>query len=139
MEYQPKIVVFACNWCSYAAIDLAGTSRMKYPANFRVVKVMCSGRVDPQFVVEAFRQGADGVIVAGCHPGDCHYVNGNIKALRRITMLKHMLQEFGIEPERLRLEWISASEATKFVEVVNDMLEKLRALGPRERVVEVVE
>ena len=129
-EFEPKIVVFACNWCTYAALDLAGTSRMKYPTNFMVIKVMCSGRVDPQFIIEAFKQGADGVLVAGCHPGDCHYVNGNIKTLRRMIMLKEALKDMGIEEERFRLEWISASEAVKFVEVANEMVKKIKALGP---------
>ncbi len=138
-EFKPKIVVFACNWCTYAALDLAGTSRMKYPANFRVIKVMCSGRVDPQFVLEAFKQGADGVIVAGCHPGDCHYVNGNMKTLRRMTMLKKMLEEMGIEKERFRLEWISAAEATKWVQVANEMVEQVKALGPLKPRLEVRE
>ena len=130
MAYKPKIVVFACNWCTYAAIDLAGTSRMKYPPNIRVIKTMCSGRVDPQFVLEAFKQGADGVLVAGCHPGDCHYVNGNMKTLRRMTVLKKMLKDLGIEEERFRLEWISASEATKWVQVANEMVEKMLKIGP---------
>ena len=138
-EFKPKIVVFACNWCTYAALDLAGTSRMKYPANFRVIKVMCSGRVDPQFVLEAFKQGADGVIVAGCHPGDCHYVNGNMKTLRRMTMLKKMLEEMGIEKERFRLEWISAAEATKWVQVASEMVEQVKALGPLKPRLEVKE
>ncbi|MCS7119392.1 MAG: hydrogenase iron-sulfur subunit [Archaeoglobaceae archaeon] len=129
-EFRPRIVVFACNWCTYAALDLAGTSRMKYPTNFLVVKEMCSGRVDPQYVLEAFRRGADGVIVAGCHPGDCHYIEGNYKTLRRMTLLKKLLEEFGIEKERFRLEWISASEADRFVEVANEMYEKIKNLGP---------
>lgn len=129
-DFEPRIVVFACNWCSYAALDLAGTSRMKYPPNFLVIRVMCSGRVDPQFILEAFRRGADGVLVAGCHPGDCHYIEGNIKALRRMTLLKKVLKEFGIEEERFRLEWISASEADKFVRVANEMLEQIKRLGP---------
>lgn len=128
--FEPKIVLFACNWCTYAALDLAGTSRMKYPPTFLVIKVMCSGRVDPQFILEAFRNGADGVLVAGCHPGDCHYIEGNYKALRRITMIRRMLDRFGIERERLRLEWISASEATKFVHVANEMVEQIKVLGP---------
>lgn len=128
--FEPRIIVFACNWCSYAALDLAGTSRMKYPPNFLVIKVMCSGRVDPQFILEAFRRGADGVMVAGCHPGDCHYIEGNYKTLRRMALLKRMLKEFGIEEERFRLEWISASEAEKFVKVANEMYEKIKALGP---------
>ncbi len=130
-NYEPRIVVFACNWCSYAAIDLAGTSRKLYPPNVRVIRVMCSGRVDPQFVLEAFKNGADGVIVAGCRPpSDCHYINGNIKALRRFTLFKRLLEELGIEKERFRLEWISAAEADKWVRVVNEMLEELRRLGP---------
>lgn len=128
--FEPKIILFACNWCTYAALDLAGTSRMKYPPNFRVIKVMCSGRVDPQFILEAFRNGADGVLVAGCHPGDCHYIEGNYKALRRITMIRRILDRFGIERERLRLEWISASEAAKFVKVANEMVDQIKALGP---------
>jgi F420-non-reducing hydrogenase iron-sulfur subunit len=129
-EFEPKIVLFACNWCTYAALDLAGTSRMKYPPNFRVIKVMCSGRIDPQFIVEAFKQGADGVLVAGCHLGDCHYIEGNYKTMRRVTLLKRMLDTLGIERERLRLEWISASEANKFVEVAKEMVEQIKALGP---------
>jgi F420-non-reducing hydrogenase iron-sulfur subunit len=129
-EFEPKIALFACNWCTYAALDLAGTSRMNYPPNFRVIRVMCSGRVDPQFILEAFKDGADGVLVAGCHLGDCHYVEGNFKALRRVTLLRRMLDRLGIERERVRLEWISASEATKFVEVAKEMVEQIRALGP---------
>jgi F420-non-reducing hydrogenase iron-sulfur subunit len=129
-EFEPKIALFACNWCTYAALDLAGTSRLKYPPNFRVIKVMCSGRVDPQFIFEAFRSGADGVLVAGCHPGDCHYIEGNFKALRRMTMTRRILERFGIERERLRLEWISASEATKFVKIADEMVEQIKALGP---------
>jgi F420-non-reducing hydrogenase iron-sulfur subunit len=138
MGFEPKIVVFACNWCTYAALDLAGTSRMKYPANFRVIRVMCSGRIDPQFVLEAFKQGADGVIVAGCHPGDCHYINGNMKTLRRMTMLRKMLEDLGIEKERFRLEWISASEATKWVQVAKEMVEQIKALGPLKSKLEVM-
>jgi F420-non-reducing hydrogenase iron-sulfur subunit len=129
-EYEPKIVLFACNWCTYAALDLAGTSRMKYPPNFRVIKVMCSGRVDPQFIIEAFKQGADGVLVAGCHLGDCHYIEGNYKTMRRLTLLRRMLDNLGIERERLRLEWISASEAVKFVGIAKEMVEQIKRLGP---------
>jgi F420-non-reducing hydrogenase iron-sulfur subunit len=136
-EFDPKIVLFACNWCTYAALDLAGTSRMKYPPNFRVIKVMCSGRVDPQFIIEAFMQGADGVLVAGCHLGDCHYLEGNYKAMRRMALLKRMLNDLGIERERVRLQWISASEAGKFVEVAKEMVEQIRTLGPLTRRVEV--
>ncbi len=129
-EFEPKIVAFLCNWCSYAAADLAGVSRMKYPPNVKIIKVMCSGRVDPQFILEAFRKGADGVLVAGCHPGDCHYIEGNLKTMRRMKLLHKLLEDFGIERERLRLEWISASEADKFVKVTSEMVEQIKALGP---------
>ncbi|OFV79522.1 MAG: methyl-viologen-reducing hydrogenase subunit delta [Acidobacteria bacterium RIFCSPHIGHO2_12_FULL_67_30] len=129
-KFEPRIVAFFCNWCTYLAADLAGTSRLKYAPNTRVIRVMCSGRVDPQFVLEAFARGADGVLIGGCHPGDCHYQVGNYKALRRFRLLRRLLREMGIEEERLRLEWISASEADKVKAVVNDMVEKVRALGP---------
>jgi len=129
-KFEPKIVAFFCNWCTYLAADLAGTSRMKYAPNTRVVRVMCSGRVDPQFILEAFAKGADGVLIGGCHPGDCHYQEGNYKALRRFYMLKKMVREMGIEEDRLRLEWISAAEGDRVRTVVNDMVEKVRALGP---------
>ncbi len=131
MSEEPKIVVFACNWCSYAAMDLAGTSRMSYPPNIRVVRVMCSGRIDPQFVLKAFQEGASGVLIAGCHPGDCHYMEGNYKALRRFILLKRMLEKLGIEKERFRLEWISASEGEKFMRVANEMVEELKTLKPK--------
>ena len=130
LSFEPRIVAFLCNWCTYLAADLAGTSRMKYAPNVRVVRVMCSGRVDPQFVLDAFAHGADGVLIGGCHPGDCHYQEGNYKALRRYRLLKQMLGQIGIEPDRLRLEWISASEAERFRWVMNDMVERVRALGP---------
>ena len=129
-EFEPKIVAFLCNWCSYAAADLAGVSRMKYPPNVKIIKVMCSGRVDPQFILEAFRKGADGVLVAGCHPGDCHYIEGNLKTMRRMKLLHKLLEDFGIEKERFRLEWVSASEADKFVKVTSEMVEQIKALGP---------
>jgi F420-non-reducing hydrogenase iron-sulfur subunit len=129
-KFEPKIVAFFCNWCTYLAADLAGTSRMKYAPNTRVIRVMCSGRVDPQFVLEAFARGADGVLIGGCHPGDCHYQEGNYKALRRFYLLKKMVKEMGIEDDRLRLEWISAAEGERVRTVVNDMVEKVRTLGP---------
>jgi F420-non-reducing hydrogenase iron-sulfur subunit len=129
--FEPKIIGFLCNWCSYAGADLAGVSRIQYPPNIRIIRVMCSGRIDPAFVLEAFKDGADGVLVAGCHlPSDCHYISGNFKALRRITLLKKVLENFGIEPERLRLEWISASEGDKFAAVVRDMVQEVKKLGP---------
>jgi F420-non-reducing hydrogenase iron-sulfur subunit len=130
-EFEPKIVGFLCNWCSYAGADLAGVSRIQYPPNIRIIRVMCSGRVDPAFVLEAFKNGADGVLVAGCHlPSDCHYLSGNFKAQRRIQLLKKVLEQFGLEPERLRLEWVSASEGDKFATVIKDMTEQLKKLGP---------
>jgi len=130
-EFQPRIVGFLCNWCSYAGADLAGVSRIQYPPNLRVIRVMCSGRIDPTFVLEAFRSGADGVLVAGCHiPSDCHYLSGNFKAYRKVAVLRRLLEQLGLEPQRLRLEWISASEGARFAEVVKDMTEKIRKLGP---------
>ena len=130
-DFEPKIIGFLCNWCAYAGADLAGVSRIQYPPNIRIIRVMCSGRVDPAFILEALKDGADGVLVAGCHlPSDCHYISGNFKALRRITLLKKVLQQLGIEPERVRLEWISASEGNKFATVVKDMVEEIRKLGP---------
>jgi F420-non-reducing hydrogenase iron-sulfur subunit len=130
-EFEPKIVGFLCNWCSYAGADLAGVSRIQYPTSIRIIRVMCSGRVDPAFVLEAFKNGADGVLVAGCHlPSDCHYLSGNFKAQRRIMLLKKVLEQFGIEPERLRLEWVSASEGDKFATIIKDMTEQIKKLGP---------
>jgi F420-non-reducing hydrogenase iron-sulfur subunit len=128
--FTPSIVGFFCNWCTYLAADLAGTSRMKFAPNVRVVRTMCSGRVDPQLVLWAFRNGADGVLIGGCHPGDCHYQEGNHKALRRTLLLRKMLGQFGVEPERLRLEWISASEGERLRDVVNEFTEQIRRLGP---------
>jgi F420-non-reducing hydrogenase iron-sulfur subunit len=128
--WEPRIVAFFCNWCTYTAADLAGVSRMKYAPNVRIIRLMCSGRVDPQFVLEAFAKGADGVLIGGCHPGDCHYAEGNFKALRRFQLLRRMLRDLGIEEARLRLEWISAAEAEKVKTVINDLVEKVRALGP---------
>ena len=130
MEFEPKIVGFLCNWCSYAGADLAGVSRIQYPPSIRVVRVMCSGRLNPAFIFAALKNGADGVLVAGCHPGDCHYIAGNYKAERRILLTKKVLEGFGIEPERLRLEWVSASEGEKFARIVKDMTEEIRKLGP---------
>ncbi len=128
--WQPRIVAFFCNWCTYTAADLAGVSRLKYAANIRVIRLMCSGRVDPQFILEALARGADGVLIGGCHPGDCHYVEGNYKMLRRYELLKRVLKDMGIAPERVRLEWISAAEGEKVRRVVNEMVEQVRKLGP---------
>lgn len=130
MDFEPTIIGFLCNWCSYEGADSAGRARKAYPANLRVVRVMCSGRVDPQFILEAFKEGADGVMILGCHPGDCHYKEGNLQALKRYSVLKRMLRQFSIEEDRLRLDWISAGEGDKFVQVVSDMTEKMRQLGP---------
>ena len=128
--FEPKIVGFCCNWCSYAGADLAGVSRFQYPTNIRIIRVMCSGRVTPAFVLKALAVGANGVLIAGCHPGDCHYIAGNYKTKRRVGFTKRLLEQFGVEPERLRLEWISASEGMKFAEVVRDFTDKIKELGP---------
>ena len=128
--WQPRIIAFFCNWCTYTAADLAGVSRFTYEPNVRVIRIMCSGRLDPQFIMKALREGADGVLIGGCHPGDCHYQEGNYKALRRFKLLKQMLRQFGIEDERLRLEWISASEGDKVQKVINHMVDQVRKLGP---------
>jgi F420-non-reducing hydrogenase iron-sulfur subunit len=128
--FQPRIVAFFCNWCTYTAADLAGVSRLKYAPNIRVIRLMCSGRVDPQFILDALSRGADGVLLGGCHIGDCHYVEGNYKTLRRFQMLRRVLDTMGIEPARVRLEWISASEGEKVKTVINEMVQQLQALGP---------
>jgi len=129
-DFNPTIIGFACNWCCYAGADLAGTSRMKYPPNLRLIRVMCSGRIDPQFILKAFKEGADGIFIGGCHPGDCHYVSGNYKAEKRIDLLKGLLAGLGIEPERLELHWVSASEGQIFADAVTAFTERIRAFGP---------
>jgi F420-non-reducing hydrogenase iron-sulfur subunit len=129
-EFEPNILGFLCNWCSYAGADLAGTSRMKYPSNLKSIRVMCSGRVDPAFVLEAFRKGVDGVLIAGCHPGDCHYQSGNYKTNRRVKLLKKLLEDLGIEPARVRFEYVSASEGQKFASVVTEFVAEIKKLGP---------
>jgi F420-non-reducing hydrogenase iron-sulfur subunit len=128
--WEPRIVAFFCTWCTYTAADLAGISRMQYAPNVRAIRLMCSGRVDPQFVLAALREGADGVLIGGCHPGDCHYQEGNDNALRRFELLRRMLRELGVEDERVRLEWISAAEGDRVQKVCNEMTERVRALGP---------
>jgi len=128
--WRPRIIAFFCNWCTYTAADLAGVSRLKYAPNVRVIRLMCSGRVDPQFIVDALAKGADGVLVGGCHPGDCHYVEGNYKMLRRFRLLRRLLKNMGIQPERIRLEWISAAEGEKVKRVVNELTEAVLKLGP---------
>lgn len=128
--FEPVIVGFCCNWCSYAGADLAGVSRYQYPPNLRIIRVMCSGMVHPNLVIDALTKGADGVLICGCHIGDCHYLDGNVKAENRKEAIELMLEDFGIEPERFRLEWVSASEGPRFAEVIREMTESVRALGP---------
>jgi F420-non-reducing hydrogenase iron-sulfur subunit len=129
-SWTPRIIAFFCNWCTYTAADLAGVSRMKYAASTRTIRLMCSGRLDPQFIVEAFAKGADGVLVGGCHPNDCHYAEGNYKCLRRIRLLRRVLTQLGLEEQRLRLEWISAAEGEKVKTVINEMTAQIQRLGP---------
>ncbi len=129
-EWEPKILGFLCQWCSYAGADLAGTSRKKYPANIKVIKVPCSGRVDPLFILKALRLGFDGVLVSGCHPGDCHYQVGNYYARRRMTITKKLLEYMGVEPQRVQASWVSASEGAKFAEVVTEITKELKEIGP---------
>jgi F420-non-reducing hydrogenase iron-sulfur subunit len=130
MSYRPTIVAFLCNWCAYTGADLAGTSRLRYAPNIRIIRVMCSGRIEPTFIFKAFQQGADGVLVCGCHPGDCHYHEGNYKCLRRFKLIQKYTEQMGIDSDRLRLEWISASEGQQFAELVNNMTKTLLVLGP---------
>ena len=130
-DFEPKIVGFLCNWCSYAGADLAGVSRFQYPPNLRAIRVMCSGRVHPSHIMEAFKKGADGVLVAGCHPpNDCHYISGNLKAARRVALLKKLLVQLGVNENRLRLEWISAAEGDKFARVLTEFTAELKEMGP---------
>ena len=129
-DFKPKIVAFVCNWCSYAGADKAGGQKFEYPADVRLIRVMCSGRVDPQFVMTAFREGADGVMVLGCHPGDCHYRSGNIKAMRRFAIFENLLDQFGIDRRRFCLDWVAAGESKKFQEVTTRMSKTIHALGP---------
>lgn len=131
-EYEPNIVAFLCNWCSYAGADLAGTSRMHYPANIQIIRVMCSGRVNPLYVMNALQQGADGVLVSGCHPGDCHYMEGNFFARRRFGILKDLLEFVGVDSRRFNMSWVSASEGHKWQEVVEKTVENAREAGPFE-------
>lgn len=131
-DFEPKIVAFFCNWCTYGAADLAGVSRLDYPPNFRVVRLPCTGRLNPKYILEAFKLGADGVWVSGCHPGDCHYIAGNYHARRKFVLLHHMLEAIGLPPGRLHFSWISSAEATKFQEVAKDVVEKVRVCGPNE-------
>ncbi len=134
-EKEPKILAFLCNWCSYAGADFAGVSRIQYPANVRVIRVPCSSRIDPFFIVKALHQGIDGVLVAGCHPGDCHYISGNYVARRKFTIIKHLLEYIGIEKDRVQFAWISAAEGARFAQVIKEVTDKVRQLGPLKKLV----
>jgi coenzyme F420-reducing hydrogenase delta subunit len=129
-DFEPRIVTFCCNWCSYAGADGAGVARLQMPTNFRIIRTMCSARVDPEFILRAFSKGADGVMILGCHPGDCHYIGGNYRARRRIALLRLVLEQYGFDPKRLKLEWVSASEGEKFQKTVNEFVDTVKALGP---------
>ena len=129
-QFEPTVVGFTCNWCTYAGADLAGTSKIQYPTNIRIIRVMCTGRIEPEFILNALRLGADGILIGGCHLGDCHYLEGNYKTALRIDLIKGILESLGIEPERVRLEWISASEGKKFAETVQSFVKEIRELGP---------
>jgi len=137
-DFEPTIIAFVCNWCTYTAADLAGTSRLSYPKNIRLIRVMCTGMVDPQYIIKAFLEGADGVLVSGCHPGDCHYINGNYKARRRVKLLKEILPKFGIEDKRLRLTWIGASDGIMFSEIMRDLVRQIKKMGPNEAKLKMV-
>lgn len=129
-SFKPRVIVFCCNWCAYAGADLAGVSRLKISPHFRIVRTMCSGRVDPELILQAFLAGADGIMIAGCHPGECHYMEGNYKTMRRVAFMRRLLDGLGLEPERLALEWVSASEGAKFQEVINAFVERIEGMGP---------
>ena len=131
-DFEPKIVAFLCKWCSSAGSDLAGVSRMQYPSNVVPITVMCSGSVSPLYIFSAFRKGADGVLVSGCHPGDCHYIKGNYYARRRIAMVNELLEFVGLEPERFQMSWVSAAEGKKYTEIIADFVETLKPLGPQD-------
>jgi F420-non-reducing hydrogenase iron-sulfur subunit len=128
--YEPTIIGFVCNWCTYTAADLAGTSRLAYPPNVRLIRMMCTGMVDPKYVIKALLEGADGVLISGCHPGDCHYINGNLKARRRVKLLKEILPRFGFDDRRVRLTWIGASEGNEFARTIKELVADIKALGP---------
>ena len=128
-DFEPTIVAFFCNWCTYTAADLAGTSRLSYPPNIKIIRMMCSGMVDPKYILKALLEGADGVVISGCNPGDCHYINGNYKARRRVKLLREILPKFGFEPERVRLTWIAASDGVLLAETMQEMVDQIKALG----------
>ncbi|MGD2125233.1 MAG: hydrogenase iron-sulfur subunit [Desulfobacteraceae bacterium] len=128
--FEPTIIAFVCNWCTYTAADLAGTSRLTYPPNVRLIRMMCTGMVDPKYVIKALLEGADAVLISGCHPGDCHYINGNYKARRRIKLLKEILPRFGFDDQRVKLTWIGASEGLDFAKTIKEMVAEIKELGP---------
>jgi coenzyme F420-reducing hydrogenase delta subunit len=131
-EFEPTIIAFVCNWCTYTAADLAGTSRLSYPPNVRLIRMMCTGMVDPKYVIKALLEGADAVLISGCHPGDCHYIDGNYKARRRVKLLKEILPRFGFDERRVKLTWIGASEGVDFAKTVKELVAEVKALGPNE-------
>ncbi len=137
-DFEPTIVAFFCNWCTYTAADLAGPPRLSYPPNIKIIRMMCSGMVDPKYIIKALLEGADGVIVSGCNPGDCHYINGNYKARRRIKLLREILPRFGFEPERVRLTWIAASDGVLLAETLQEMVVQIKALGPSQAKLQMV-
>lgn len=137
--WEPRIVAFLCNWCSYAGADLAGVSRIQYPPNVRVIRVPCSGRINPLFIIKALQTGADGVLVSGCHPGDCHYISGNLHARRKFALLKNLLTYVGIEPERVHFSWVSAAEGVRFAEILGKVIDSVRSVGPASRMIKKFE
>jgi len=137
--WKPKVVAFLCNWCSYAGADLAGVSRIQYPPNVRIIRVPCSGRINPVFLLRALQNGADGVLVSGCHPGDCHYISGNLAARRRFALIRELLQYVGIEPERVQFTWVSASEGGRFAAIIEKVVEQVQKLGPNTKLVKSYE
>ncbi len=132
-NFEPNVVAFLCNWCSYAGADLAGTSRIHYPSNVSVIRVMCTGRVNPLFVMNALQQGADGVLISGCHPGDCHYMQGNYYARRRFTLMRQFMEHMGVDPARVKMSWVSASEGAKWKEVIEEVVDGIKAIGPMDQ------
>ena len=136
--FEPKIIGFCCNWCAYAGADLAGISRVQYPPNLKMIRVMCSGTIEPAYILEAFQQGADGVFIGGCHPGECHYQAGNYKTMRKVILAKRLLTQLGLSPKRLKLEWVSAAEGQRFAKVVTDFITEIKELGPNPLNKEVV-
>ena len=137
-DFEPTVIAFFCNWCTYTASDLAGTSRLEYPANVRVIRMMCTGMVDPKYVIKALLEGADGVLISGCNPGDCHYINGNYKARRRVKLLKEILPKFGFDESRLKLTWIGASDGILLAETIEELVAQIKELGPNETKMQMV-